>query len=177
MKLKRWLWLIPCIGALFIGIFVGRLLSIFPIDMTISSKAHTNSILTLNVPQIPIPSDWAKKENLPGNSFKSAFSLNTGINTQGTLNENNVIDYYFFILQNPSQVVVNVTNIPKALYWVLYDSDFHEVSSTYRTGASEGSTQIALQNPGKYYVKVWADYHQTTNYPYTIRLNVLPYFD
>ena len=142
-----------------------------------SVQPTVKSPFVFDVPQVPLPADWTAKENLPGNSFETAPELATGVQTQGTFNTDNVIDYYFFNLKNPSQIIVNITNVPKSLYWVLYDSNQNEIASTYRSGASQGSTQIALQNPGKYYMKIWADYHTLTNYPYTIRLSILPYFD
>ncbi len=115
--------------------------------------------------------------NQPGNSFATAYSLDPGIQTQGTLSNDNAIDYYTFNVKGPSQVFLNITNIPKRLYWVLSDSNYNEIASIYRKGVSTGSTQVDVQNPGKYYVKIWADYNETTNFPYAIRLSILPYFE
>lgn len=178
MKVNNPLWsIVACIGFFLVGLFVGRKWLKLPIYMTNSSKPAKSALLTFNVPQISLPPNWSSKENLPGNSFETAFSLNTGVQTQGTLNEDNAVDYFFFTLKDSSQVIIDVTNVPKSLYWVLYDSEFREVTSTYRTGASKGSTQVSLHNAGKYYIKVWADYTDLTNYPYTIRLNILPNFE
>lgn len=172
------LTIIACVVFFFAGVIVAKNWFAFPNQTTtVSQKPTKPSILTFTIPQISLPSDWSSKENLPGNSFGTALALNPGIKTQGTFNDNNAIDYYVFNLKDPSQVILNVTDVPKALYWVLYNDQLQEMASTYRTGASAGSTQMAIQNPGKYYIKVWADYHTLTNYPYTIRLNILPYFE
>jgi len=177
MKIKDGWSITACVVFFIVGVIVGRNWFMFPAHTTNFPQSTRSNSLTLDIPQVPLPPDWLSKEDLAGNSFKTAFSLSPGIQTQGTINDNNAIDYYFFALKNPSQIVINVTNVPKALYWVLYDDKFNEVTSTYRKGAIQGSTQVALQNPGKYYIKVWADYHAFTNYPYTIRLTILPYFE
>lgn len=179
-KLKKngLLWPITaCVVFFIIGIFVGRTWYMLSLHVAINQPSTNSTLLTFNIPQVPLPSDWTSKENLPGNSFATAYPLNAGIETQGTLDVENIIDYYTFSIKDPSQIILNVTDIPKALYWVLYDGQYKEIASTYRTGVAKGSTQLALENPGKYYIRVWADYHQLTNYPYTIRLNILPYFE
>ncbi len=175
MKIKDWSLIIVCIAFFLVGVIVGG--NWFPNHAATLPKPTKSNSLTLDIPQVPLPPDWAAKEDLPGNSFGTSLPLSPGIQTQGTIDDNNAIDYYFFTLKNPSQIVINVTNVPKALYWVLYDDKFNEVTSTYRKGSTLGSTQVALQNPGKYYIKVWADYHAFTNYPYTIRLTILPFFE
>lgn len=154
---------------------------LLPVNNSGNNNATTptsvKSTIPFNIPQVPLPPDWALKEGQPGNSFGTSFPLNPGIKTQGTLNTDNAIDYYVFSLKDPSQIIVDVTDIPKSLYWILYDNQFKELASAYRKGTSSGSTQISLQNPGKYYLKVWSDYNEVANYPYTIRLSILPYFD
>lgn len=139
-----------------------------------SNKPQT---VTFQVPQIPLPADWNLKEKLPGNSFKTSFKLDPGIETQGTLNNDNALDYYYFDVKDASDIILNVTNVPKSLYWALYDSKYNEVASSYRKGTTKGSSQISLTDAGRYYIKVWADYSQVTNFPYAIRLSILPDFD
>ncbi len=177
LKMRGWIFVFACAVLFFVGMIVGKFWVMLPTGMTAVQKPTKSGITTFNVPQIPLPPGWSSKENLPGNSFATAYSLDPGIKTQGTLNIDNAIDFYTFSLKNPSQIIINITDVPKALYWVLYNDQFKELASTYRKGESQGSTQISLQDPGKYYIKVWADYQQLTNYPYTIRLNILPYFE
>lgn len=136
-----------------------------------------SSVIKFDIPQVPLPSDWAAKENLPGNSFSTAFLLNPGIDTQGTINDSNAIDYFSFSIKDPSQIVIDITNVPKSLYWIVYDSAYKQVAASYRTGSTSGSSHVLLQNAGTYYIKVWADYHDYANYPYNIRLSILPYFE
>jgi hypothetical protein len=160
-----------------IGLFIGFAVSNF-IHITQPPRQTSNSsVVAFTIPQIPLPSNWETQEKLPGNSFDNAFPLNPGIKTQGTLNGDNVLDFYTFSLSGSSDVILNVTNVPKALYLVLYDQNKNQIASTYRTGAVQGSTQVNLQYAGKYYIKVWADCHTVTNYPYTIRLSIMPDFE
>lgn len=171
MKTKNLPWIAACFIFFILGVSIGR--QFFIQTITFNKNNQKQSTTAFNIPQIPIP----PQDSLPGNSFDSAFILNPGIKTQGTLNTNNAIDYYTFDLKDPSQIVVDITDVPKALFWILYDSSQKEIASSYRSGTLGGSTQIALNNPGKYYIKVWADYHELVNYPYTIRLSILPYFE
>jgi len=174
MKLN-WGVLIACLIFFLVGFMLCRLF--FLRTITTSSVKQSHSTITFTIPQIELPQNWSSKTNLQGNSFETAFTLNTGIKTQGTLNTDNAIDYYTFTLKDPSQIVIDLTDVPKALFWVLYDNQQKEIASTYRTGSNGGSTQVALDNPGKYYLKVWADYHELVNYPYTIRLSILPFLE
>ncbi len=176
MKLKNWVWIILCILFFLCGFFISKV-TLYSTATTVITNNSKQTAISFSIPQVPLPADWSSKKNLPGNTFDTAFTLNPGIKTQGTFNTSNAIDYYTFDLKDPSQIAVDVTDVPKALFWVLYDSSQKEVASTYRTGSMGGSTQIALNNPGKYYIKVWADYHELVNYPYTIRLSILPYFE
>lgn len=172
---RSWLWIvISCAFFFFVGIGFDKMIT-FTSKTTVSIQKK--SLLTFSIPQVPLPSDWSQKENLPGNSFETAIPLSIGIQTQGTLNENNVIDYYSFTLKDPAKVLFDITNVPKSLYWILYDSNFKEIAASYRTGTASGTSQVSLQNQGLYYIKVWADYSQWTNYPYTIRLSVLPFIE
>ncbi len=142
-------------------------------------KSNVTQLLpAFDVHNPPLPPGWQSKENLPGNSFATAFQLNPGVKTQGTLNADNALDFYFFNLKEPSQIIIDVTDVPKTFSWILYDAQFKEVAYTLRSGTTEGSTKVTIQNPGKYYIRTWAEYGQTyTNFPYTIRLSVLPFFD
>ncbi len=176
MKYVRWFWIILLCICFFLGGFgVARLF--FVRTVTISSIKRTHSVITFSVPQVPLPPDWSSKASLPGNSFETAFSLIPGVATQGTINDNDAIDFYSFTLKDPSHIIVDVTDVPKSLYWVLYDDQRKQIATTYRSGSTTGSTQVLIQNPGTYYIEVWADYHELSNYPYTIRLSILPYFE
>ncbi len=166
-----------------IGLIVTRIRFFSTANIVTTAKivpqANVSQLLpAFDVHNPPLPPGWSSKESLPGNSFATAFSLNPGVKTQGTLNVENALDYYVFTLKDPSQIIIDVTDVPKTLSWVLYDAQFKEVAYTLRSGTKEGSTKISIQNPGKYYIRVWADYSgDSTNFPYTIRLSILPFFD
>lgn len=175
MKIRKILLITLVVLCVFsLGFYIGKITTI---AMKPKMTTQKKSLVAFNIPQVPLPPDWSQKENLPGNSFETAIPLTIGFQTQGTINENNVIDYYSFVLKSPSKVIFDITNVPKSLYWILYDNTHKEIASSYRTGLLSGSSQVSLQNPETYYIKVWADYSQWTNYPYTIRLSILPFVE
>lgn len=155
-----------------IGIVLGAFL--------ISSRQSSNN----NVFKIPdgllnqiVPPSWNQKTNLPGNSFSTATKLQTGLDTQGTLTPGNITDYYTFNLKQAANIIVTVANVPKDFGFILYDSSYTEVAHTLRYGSTAGTTTIKITNAGKYYLKVFGNYTEVVNVPYTIRVSVLPFFE
>jgi len=133
-----------------------------------------NNLIPLN---IPIPSNWKSKESAPGNSFNTAIDIVPGYGTQGTLNPGNILDYFKFNLKDPAKITVTVSNLPQEFGFILYDANLNQVAQTIRSGSTEGTTTISLSNPGKYYIKVFADYTQIVNVPYDIRMSIQPFFN
>lgn len=126
---------------------------------------------------LPIPQSWKSVENQPSNSFATAIDLVPGYDTQGTLGPGNILDYYKFTIKQPAKVQMTVSNLPQEFNSVYYDANYNEIGHTLRTGSISGVTVISLQNPGKYYVKIFGNYTDVVNLPYTIRVSILPFFE
>lgn len=128
----------------------------------------------------PIPSpptSWANKANLPGNSFATAFNLVPGFDVNGSLNAQNVEDFYTFTVDHTSKVRLTGTNTPQDYRWYLYDSNYQLIASTVRSGVVEGLSSVVLQNPGRYYLRVIGKYSDANSLPYTIRLDISSFFN
>jgi hypothetical protein len=93
MKIKYLLFLsIVCILFFLAGLGISGIYFIHK-NIVLSNDQLKCPIQSI-IPQISLPPTWLLKENLPGNSFATAFSLITGITTQVSLKNDNAIDYY-----------------------------------------------------------------------------------
>lgn len=168
MSYMKYLKYLIILAIFVLGIFVGNILQ--------SKKQPTiNTQQTLtSLDEQPLPNTWKTNENQPGNSFATAVKIQSGYETQGTLNPGNILDYYTFDLSQPADIIVTVTDVPKQFGFILYDGNYNEIAHTFRSGSTEGTTKINVPTAGKYYLKVFGNYKEIVNVPYTIRYSVLP---
>ena len=111
------------------------------------------------------------------NTVEQATPLVPGYETQATLVSEDDVDFYNFTLDNAARVKIDLRNLPEKFDLYLYDQNHKLIASSFRYGIDEAVTLITLPSTGKYYIKVGSSYKSGANFPYTIRLSILPFYD
>lgn len=109
-----------------------------------------------------------------GTSFDNAIPLKLGYETDGTLKTGRNIDTYYFQLDTTANVRTSLTNLPHEYNTFIYDGNKKLIASSLRSGYLDSSATIGGLHAGKYYIQIVTNYGEPVDYPYTIRVDIIP---
>lgn len=143
------------------------------IGFSLTKSSPQSQIPTL--PSLKMTSPTSHSEQEPNDSFATATPLTLGLDTQGTLTTGKDVDYYSFTVPAPGKIQITLDKLPKRYEFYVYDPQKDLIAQSARAGFASTISTVIAQNPGKYYFKMFTNYNEPSNYPYTIRVSVIPF--
>jgi len=119
----------------------------------------------------------SERQSRQDSSFNQAIELKSGYEAQSNFFIGNDSDFYFFQVNEPSNVRISFKDIPNEYSMDVYDANKKLVASSLRMGFTASAGLIKILKSGKYYIKVSTNKPLSSKLPYSINVTVLPIFD
>lgn len=157
-----------------VGIIVGFILGNFTQLKFLTNRPSTPNSITQN--QKP-PANQAHSDT--NTTFEAADLLTPGIETQSILSDKfpNNIDFYKFNVNSPSRINIVFDHLPTSYQMTVYDPKRQVLAQTDRKGFTYSEGVVVAQDKGTYFIKVTSTYQDPNSTPYTIRIEILPFFE
>lgn len=117
------------------------------------------------------------KQSIADNSFSQAIEVKSGYEVQSNLFSGNNSDYYYFQVDEPSDVRISYKDLPYSYSTYIYSPDKKVIASTQRTGFIASAGVLKIATPGKYYIQIATDKPSKKKFPYSVTVTILPIFN